>query len=173
MTKPMYSVDWFETFAATVPTSIVNTEIEALVGMLPMPHYRRVLDVACGIGRISGPLSGRGYAVTGLDISVDALRAAKGNAPLADFVALDQQHVGRMSWQFDGGCGANDAATKSATRAALWMKFSSMCTSPAQLRELCLHAGLEATTEMAWWDPSKSPSADSPRYQVICERPSE
>ena len=41
---------------------------------------------------------------------------------------------------------------------------------PDQIRELCRRAGLEPTTEMVWWDASTRPSADAPRYQVICER---
>lgn len=98
----MYSAEWFETFAATVPPAIVEREIEAIVSILPIEDYRRVLDVGCGIGRVTGPLSSRGYAVVGLDINVDALRSAKFRAPAADYVALDQQHLGCMRWQFDG-----------------------------------------------------------------------
>ena len=87
--KAMYSAEWFETFAATVPTAIVEKEIDALVRILPIEHYRRVLDVGCGIGRITGPLSSHGYAVTGLDVNLDALRSAKCGAPEAVYVALD------------------------------------------------------------------------------------
>jgi SAM-dependent methyltransferase len=98
----MYSTDWFETFAATVPAAIVAAEIDALAAILPLERHLRILDVGCGIGRISGPLSSRGYAVTGLDISVEALLSAKGCTPGARYVALDQQHIGRMRWEFDG-----------------------------------------------------------------------
>jgi SAM-dependent methyltransferase len=97
----MYSAEWFDAFAATVPPPVVKTEIDALAEILPIERYRRVLDVGCGIGRISGPLSSQGYLVTGLDVSIDALRRAKGRAPEAVYVALDQQHIGRMLWRFD------------------------------------------------------------------------
>jgi len=100
--KAMYSAEWFQTFAATVPTALVEQEIEALVRILPIEHYRRVLDVGCGFGRITSPLSSRGYAVTSLDVGVDALRSASRRAPAAEYVALDQQQIGRMRWEFDG-----------------------------------------------------------------------
>jgi SAM-dependent methyltransferase len=97
----MYSAEWFDAFAATVPLPIVNKEIDALGEILPIAHYRRVLDVGCGIGRVTGPLSSQGYLVTGLDVSIEALRSAKRRAPEAVYVALDQQHIGRMLWRFD------------------------------------------------------------------------
>lgn len=81
----MYSTEWFETFAATVPAAIVEEEIKGLADILPLEQYRRVLDVGCGIGRIPGPLSSLGYAMTGpaLDarqpmLSRDQLRHGSG-----------------------------------------------------------------------------------------------
>jgi SAM-dependent methyltransferase len=227
----MYSAEWFETFAATVPPAIVEREIDALVSILPVEHYRRVLDAGCGIGRISGPLSSRGYAVTGVDINVDALRTATRRAPAAVYVALDQQHIGRMRWEFDGalfmwnsvGFVGRDADLETLTGVARvlrpagrvvfdlyhpgwlrqnerlgesdrgavsvrrWMRGNRCCHEirygsgavdciqfdvyePDQICDLCLRAGFEPTTEMAWWDSSTRPSADAPRYQVVCER---
>lgn len=99
---PMYSPDWFETFAATVPAAIIATELDGIGRVLPRAAYPRLLDVGCGIGRIAGPLAARGYAVTGLDISVAALRDARQRHPGPRYVALDQRHVGHMPWVFDG-----------------------------------------------------------------------
>src|SRR5215468_1634363 len=79
--KPMYSAEWFETFAATVPTAFVAADLDGITDMLPPERYTRILDVGCGIGRIAGALSSRGYAVTGLDISVEALLLASQHAP--------------------------------------------------------------------------------------------
>ncbi len=100
--KHMYSVEWFDTFAATVPASITEADLDGICGVLPPDQYPRIVDVGCGIGRIAGPLFSRGYAVTGLDISVEALRKARRCAPGPRYVALDQRHVGRMRWSFDG-----------------------------------------------------------------------
>ena len=99
---PMYSTQWFETFAATVPASINEKDISGIAATLPLDQYPRILDVGCGIGRIAGPLSARGYAVTGLDISIDALLIARQRAAGPLYVALDQQHIGCMRWVFDG-----------------------------------------------------------------------
>jgi len=56
---------------------------------------RRVLDLACGTGNITLPLAGRGYRVTGLDISPEMLSLARQKAAAAglqvDFWAGDMR----------------------------------------------------------------------------------
>lgn len=98
----MYSMDWFRTFAETIPASRIAAEVDAICGLLPLEAHRRILDIGCGDGRIAAPLQERGYRVTGLDANVDVLRAARRRAPEVRHVALDQRHVGRMRWGFDG-----------------------------------------------------------------------
>jgi SAM-dependent methyltransferase len=100
--EPMYSGEWFETFAATVPASITAADLDGITAALPLDAFPRLLDVGCGIGRIAGPLSGRGYTVTGIDVSLDALHTAKRRAAGPRYLALDQRHVGHMRWVFDG-----------------------------------------------------------------------
>jgi SAM-dependent methyltransferase len=97
----MYSNEWFATFAATVPASIMATELDGIARVLPVDQYPRILDVGCGIGRIAGPLCSRGYRVTGLDINVEALCTAQRSAPGPRYVALDQRLIGQMRWRFD------------------------------------------------------------------------
>jgi SAM-dependent methyltransferase len=97
----MYSADWFSTFSATIPTDVVDREVEALARLFPATEYRRLLDVGCGIGRVAGPLAARGYSVTGIDVSPSALRRARREAPGPTYVALDQRHVGEFGWRFD------------------------------------------------------------------------
>lgn len=99
--EPMYSTQWFETFAASVPASIIQTEIDGIRALVPRKEFPRVLDIACGVGRVTGPLCDAGYSVTGLDIHVGALREARRVAPHAAYVALDQRHVGQLRWRFD------------------------------------------------------------------------
>ncbi len=72
-----------------MPAAIIETEIAALAAILPLERHPRILDIGCGIGRITGPLSSLGYAVTGIDISVAALLSAKSRVPAARYVALD------------------------------------------------------------------------------------
>lgn len=97
----IYSLEWFETFSATIPTSVIEGEVDRLVGLLPLNEYRRVLDVGCGVGRIAGPMHARGYLVTAIDVNVEALRTARIRAPGPSYVALDQHQVGRLRWRFD------------------------------------------------------------------------
>ena len=52
--KHMYSAEWFDTFGATVPASIIETELDGIGGVLPHDQYPRIVDVGCGIGRIAG-----------------------------------------------------------------------------------------------------------------------
>jgi SAM-dependent methyltransferase len=99
---PMYSSEWFQTYAATVPATITESDLRGITAVLPLEPYARILDVGCGIGRISGPLSQRGYSVTGVDVSGEALLAASRRAPGPRYVGLDQRHIGRMRWVFDG-----------------------------------------------------------------------
>jgi len=37
--RHMYSAEWFETFAATVPASIIETELDGIGGVLPNDRY--------------------------------------------------------------------------------------------------------------------------------------
>ncbi|GAA3690810.1 class I SAM-dependent methyltransferase [Lentzea roselyniae] len=53
----------------------------------------RVLDLACGWGRISRYLTDRGADVVGVDINETMLEAARRNAPKATFVAADMREL--------------------------------------------------------------------------------
>lgn len=46
-----------------------------------------VLDLCCGVGHLARELSGRGFAVTGVDSSVGMLEIARHNAPTAQFLS--------------------------------------------------------------------------------------
>lgn len=121
----MYSPEWFTTFAATVPAQFIAADLAGITALAPLDRYPRILDVGCGIGRIAGPLAARGYAVTGLDVSVDALRLARQRAAGPRYVALDQRHIGSLRWQFDAALvlwnslGFVDRGTDADTLAAL------------------------------------------------------
>lgn len=98
----MYSLEWFDTFSSTIPSEIVDREVDALTALLPLPDHGSLLDVGCGVGRVAGRLAARGYAVTGIDINAAALRRARQVAPGPSYLALDQRHIGRLPWRFDG-----------------------------------------------------------------------
>jgi SAM-dependent methyltransferase len=51
--------------------------IDKLIGYLKPPAGSSMLDVACGKGRHCVQLAGKGYDVTGIDLSEDSIREAK------------------------------------------------------------------------------------------------
>src|SRR5262245_11284960 len=228
----MYSSEWFDTFAATVPSSIVEADIRGIVSVLPRRDYPRILDVACGIGRTAGPLVAQGYAVTGIDVNVDALLRAQRRAPGPKYIGLDQRHIGRLRWTFDGALilwnslgftgRSGDRETLAGLGRAIrpggkvvldlyhpgwlsrnekigerdergpairrWVQDGRLfheiryasghvddiqfdIYEPEEMRVLCESAGLHPDTSMVWWNPDSPPSADFPRYQLVCIRP--
>jgi len=99
--KPVYSSAWFDTFAPR-PESVASIDVAAISRLCPRPEYPRLLEIACGSGRVAGPLASIGYDVIGLDISSEALRLAQAQAPGPKYVAMDQRDIAQMPWIFDG-----------------------------------------------------------------------
>ncbi|NEO33290.1 MAG: class I SAM-dependent methyltransferase [Symploca sp. SIO3C6] len=54
-----------------------------------LPKSSNILDLCCGVGRITQRLLTEGYEVTGLDISEEMLRYARENSPNAEFILAD------------------------------------------------------------------------------------
>jgi SAM-dependent methyltransferase len=97
----VYSSAWFEAFAAHVPESTTAGDIAAVQALAPLDQFPRLLDVGCGTGRAACRLVERGYDVTGIDTSVEALTTAHRLCGDARYVALDQRHIGHLRWTFD------------------------------------------------------------------------
>jgi SAM-dependent methyltransferase len=97
----VYSSAWFETFAAHVPETTTAGDIAAVQALAPPDAYPRLIDVGCGTGRAVCRLVERGYDVTGIDTSVEALTTARRLCEGATYVALDQRHIGHLRWTFD------------------------------------------------------------------------
>lgn len=77
----MYSPTWFETFLPADDPPPVDREVAFVRRHMPLPVHRRVLDVACGVGRHARALAAQGYEVLGIDSSEAAIRAAREGAP--------------------------------------------------------------------------------------------
>jgi cyclopropane fatty-acyl-phospholipid synthase-like methyltransferase len=95
--------DWYTDFftelpnafwRAAVPPEATAAELDFLTTATGLPPGGRVLDVACGSGRHALGLAARGYAVTGLDVSAEAIGFARRAADGAG-LALDLR-VGDM-----------------------------------------------------------------------------
>ncbi len=80
-------------------------EVDFLLDVLELPPGASILDVGCGTGRHAVELAGRGYEITGLDISTGMLEQAKQRATAAHVhVAWRQADATDFSFErtFDG-----------------------------------------------------------------------
>ena len=77
---------WFETFFTgvavefwkrAIPSAVTLAEVDFLERTLAAPAGGALLDIPCGSGRHSIELARRGYRVTGVDLSADALTQAR------------------------------------------------------------------------------------------------
>lgn len=75
----LHSEDYFLLFP---PAVIEKTawQVEGLVHLADLPTGARILDLACGWGRVALPLAQRGFQVTGLDLSEAFLTRARRDA---------------------------------------------------------------------------------------------
>ena len=80
----VYTARWFATFLDTIPPERTDQEVAFLAQQMPLPHFSRVLDLACGPGRHALPLARRGYRVTGWDLDGAAIAAARFAAAAED-----------------------------------------------------------------------------------------
>lgn len=103
MTTPTsrYSAAFFDTFATAIPRENTRLEVSSTVRLAPPADFPRLLDVGCGIGRVTAGLAAKGFRVTGIDASVEALCRARLVTPGGRFVAVDFRDVGAMRWEFD------------------------------------------------------------------------
>jgi ubiquinone/menaquinone biosynthesis C-methylase UbiE len=92
----LHGEDYFLVFP---PAVLEKTawQVEGLVRLLDLPAGARVLDLACGWGRIALPLAQRGYQVTGLDLSEAFLAKGRRDAQEAglhiDFRLGDMREI--------------------------------------------------------------------------------
>ena len=80
-----------ETFDILGRYENTESEIEAIASLLGLSAGARILDVPCGFGRHTGPLSRRGYRVVGIDNSPKQLDDARRRYPDCTFVLTDMR----------------------------------------------------------------------------------
>lgn len=97
----MYSLSWFHTFASHQPAAQAAAELDAIQRLAPVDRFARVLDIACGNGRVARGLANRGYLVTGIDINEAALAEAAVSVPEGRFMQLDQRQLSTLDGTFD------------------------------------------------------------------------
>src|ERR1700682_4584505 len=84
-----YSQRWFETFHAGIAEERTNKEVEFLCACAPLPDFRKVLDVCCGMGRHARALATRDYLVTGLERDAMAISRARALAGGPTYIQRD------------------------------------------------------------------------------------
>jgi len=78
-------VEFFDRYKA----DILKPMMQLAVKRAELEPGMKILDVGCGRGELVAHLSGRGFEVTGLDYSKDAIAVARGCFPKAQFICGD------------------------------------------------------------------------------------
>lgn len=92
-----YTDAWFQAFAASIEPSLTSQEVAGFTKWLPLPDYRRILDVCCGLGHHDKALVGLRYEVTGVDRDAGAIAVAARAAPEARFMVADQRNLKQVA----------------------------------------------------------------------------
>jgi SAM-dependent methyltransferase len=117
-------VDSYDALAAAYDTLTADYDYERwlrAIDELSARHGsggRRVLDVACGTGKSFLPLIGRGYSVTGVDVSPRMLREAARKTPDVPLHLLDMRELPELG-RFDLVTCLDDALNNLVTEEAL------------------------------------------------------
>ncbi len=89
--ESFFDQDYVETWTAAGSFSATDDVVEDVAALLDATPGAAILDIACGFGRVAGPLSRRGYRVTGIDFSPEQLRLAEDRNPGPTYVEADMR----------------------------------------------------------------------------------
>lgn len=84
-----YSLRWFEVFHAGIDEARTTQETTFVCGCAPLPEFRKVVDVCCGMGRHARALSDHGYSVIGIDRDAHAIAKARELSGSPNYVVAD------------------------------------------------------------------------------------
>lgn len=105
MAANTYSSLWFQLFMPLQTEEWTRKDVAFLVRQLPLPRYRRVLDLCCGYGRHAMRLAARGYTITGLDRDAVALEEARRRTTAerqeVTYIVGDMRDLGALPGAFD------------------------------------------------------------------------
>lgn len=96
-----YSRRWFEFFHIEIDEARTIQETVFVCRCAPLPDFRKLVDVCCGMGRHARALSGRGYSVTGVERDAHAITKARELAGGPSYVHADIRDYRPASGAFD------------------------------------------------------------------------
>jgi SAM-dependent methyltransferase len=96
-----YSRRWFEFFHVGIGDARTIQETGFVCRCAPLPDFRKLADICCGMGRHSRALSSRGYSVIGIDRDADAIMKARELAGGPSYVHADIRDYWSAPGTFD------------------------------------------------------------------------
>jgi SAM-dependent methyltransferase len=84
-----YSHRWFKFFHTGIAETRTTQEIDFVCACAPLPGFRKVVDVCCGMGRHARALFSRGYSVTGVERDAAAIARARELAGGPSYIQAD------------------------------------------------------------------------------------
>src|SRR5437667_12403626 len=85
----VYSRQWFDFFHVSIDEARTIQETTFVCRCAPLPDFRKLVDVCCGMGRHARALSNRGYSVIGIDRDADIILKARELAGGLNYVVAD------------------------------------------------------------------------------------
>jgi SAM-dependent methyltransferase len=92
-----------EAWRRCLTPEMTRAEVDFLERKLAIAPGAHLLDVPCGNGRHSIEFAGRGYRVTGLDLSEEFLAEARNRSAAVNWVSGDMRALA-FEAEFDGAC---------------------------------------------------------------------
>lgn len=77
MSANRYSARWFEHFHTAIPPERTRQEVDFIRTQAPLPEFRMIADVCCGMGRHARALAALGYEITGVERDAAAVEMAR------------------------------------------------------------------------------------------------
>jgi SAM-dependent methyltransferase len=96
-----YSRRWFEFFHVGIGDARTIQETGFVCRCVPLPDFRKLADICCGMGRHARGLSGQGYSVIGIDRDANAIAKARKLAGGPSYVHADVRDYRPAHGAFD------------------------------------------------------------------------
>src|SRR3977135_1105839 len=84
-----YSEGWFKFFHIDIAESRTTKEVDFICARAPLPRFRKVLDICCGMGRHARALFNRRYVVAGVERDAAAIGRARELAGGPSYIQAD------------------------------------------------------------------------------------